>query len=59
MRQAEGARKSAAAREVGKLVGERSKAQGIGRVVFDRGGYRYHGRVKDLADGARESGLEF
>lgn len=47
------------ARMVGKLVGERAKAKGINRVVFDRGGYLYHGRVKELADGARESGLEF
>jgi large subunit ribosomal protein L18 len=44
---------------VGKLVAERAKAAGITRVVFDRGGYRYHGRVKAVADGAREGGLEF
>ncbi len=44
---------------VGKLVGERAKAAGITTVVFDRGGYLYHGRVKALADAARESGLEF
>ncbi len=48
-----------AARKVGKLVGERAKAAGIGAVVFDRGGYLYHGRVQELAEGARESGLEF
>ena len=48
-----------AARKVGKLIGERSKAAGIGAVVFDRGGYLYHGRVQELAEGARESGLEF
>ena len=47
------------AREVGKLVGSRAKERGIEKVVFDRGGWLYHGRVKSLADGARESGLEF
>lgn len=47
------------ARRVGELVAERAKAKGIDRVVFDRGGYRYHGRVAALADGAREKGLEF
>ena len=47
------------AREVGKLVGERAKQAGIDKVVFDRGGWLYHGRVQSLADGARESGLEF
>jgi large subunit ribosomal protein L18 len=44
---------------VGKAVAERAQAAGIKRVVFDRGGYLYHGRVKALADGAREGGLEF
>ena len=48
-----------AARKVGKLIGERAKAAGIGAVVFDRGGYLYNGRVQELAEGARESGLEF
>ena len=48
-----------AARIVGRLVAERAKDQGITRVVFDRGGYLYHGRVKALADAAREAGLEF
>ncbi|NJD20640.1 MAG: 50S ribosomal protein L18 [Gemmatimonadetes bacterium] len=43
----------------GKLLGEKAKAQGITAVVFDRGGYRYHGRVKAFADGARKGGLEF
>jgi large subunit ribosomal protein L18 len=48
-----------AATEVGKLVAERAKAKGVGQVVFDRGGYLYHGRVKALADAAREGGLDF
>ena len=43
----------------GKLLAERAKAQGIQSVVFDRGGYKYHGRVKAFADGAREGGLQF
>ncbi len=43
----------------GKLLAERAKSQGIKAVVFDRGGYKYHGRVKAFADGAREGGLEF
>ncbi|MDR0951666.1 MAG: 50S ribosomal protein L18 [Oscillospiraceae bacterium] len=47
------------AAKVGKLVAERAKAKGIENVVFDRGGYIYHGRVKALADGAREGGLNF
>ena len=53
-----GADKAAAA-EVGKLVAERAKAAGVAKVVFDRGAYLYHGRVKALADAAREGGLEF
>jgi large subunit ribosomal protein L18 len=53
-----GADKSAAA-EVGRLVAERAKAAGVESVVFDRGGYLFHGRVKALADAARESGLKF
>jgi large subunit ribosomal protein L18 len=48
-----------AAAAVGKLVAERAKAAGVEQVAFDRGGYKYHGRVKALADAARESGLEF
>lgn len=44
---------------VGKVVAERAQAAGIKQVVFDRGGYLYHGRIKALADGAREGGLEF
>ena len=51
--------KTAASNEVGKRVAERAKSQGITQVVFDRGGYKYHGRVKALADGAREGGLKF
>jgi len=51
--------KKATAAEVGKLVGERAKKAGVKDVVFDRGGYRYHGRIKALADGAREAGLNF
>ena len=49
----------AAATAIGKLVAERAKAKGIETVVFDRGGYLYHGRVKALAEGAREGGLKF
>jgi large subunit ribosomal protein L18 len=48
-----------AAAKVGKLVAERAKAAGIESVAFDRSGYRYHGRVKALADAAREAGLQF
>lgn len=47
------------ARAVGEVVGERARAAGINAVVFDRGGFKYHGRVKAVADGARESGLTF
>jgi large subunit ribosomal protein L18 len=48
-----------AAKKIGALIAERAKAQGISKVAFDRAGYKYHGRVKALADAARESGLEF
>ncbi|WP_250656551.1 50S ribosomal protein L18 [Alkalimarinus coralli] len=48
-----------AAGKVGKLIAERAKAAGVTQVAFDRSGYKYHGRVKALADAARESGLEF
>jgi large subunit ribosomal protein L18 len=49
----------AAAKTIGKLVAQRAKEKGISKVVFDRGGYHYHGRIKALADAAREAGLEF
>jgi len=52
-------KKSEKSLQVGKLVAERAKQAGITRVVFDRAGYQYHGRVKAVADGAREGGLEF
>jgi large subunit ribosomal protein L18 len=52
-------KKGERASEVGKLIAERAKTAGITRVVFDRAGYRYHGRIKAVADGAREGGLEF
>ena len=48
-----------AAKTVGKLIAERAQAAGIKKVIFDRGGYLYHGRIKALADAAREAGLEF
>ena len=54
-----GLKKTEQARKVGKLLAERAKAKGISQVMFDRGGYRYIGRVKALADAAREGGLEF
>lgn len=57
--QANGKNKKDAAKIVGKIVAERAKAAGITQVVFDRGGYRYHGRDAALAEGAREAGLEF
>ena len=51
--------KTDAAKKVGQMVAERAKAKGIDTVVFDRGGYVYHGRVQALAEGAREGGLQF
>ena len=55
----DGKGKVAKAKATGKLLAEKAKAKGITQVVFDRGGYRYHGRVQAVADGAREGGLEF
>ena len=49
----------AAAKAIGKLIADRAKQKGISKVVFDRGGYLYHGRIKALADAAREAGLKF
>ncbi|MBM4465297.1 MAG: 50S ribosomal protein L18 [Chloroflexi bacterium] len=51
--------KTEQARSVGRLIAERALARGVKQVVFDRGGYKYHGRVKALAEGSREAGLEF
>ena len=52
-------KKTEQAKEVGKLIAQRAKEKGITQVVFDRAGYKYHGRVKALAEGAREGGLIF
>src|SRR3989449_11452199 len=52
-------KKSERAKTVGAMLGEKAKAKGIGEAVFDRGGYRYHGRVKALGDAARSAGLRF
>jgi large subunit ribosomal protein L18 len=49
----------AAAKEIGKAIADKAKEKGVKKVVFDRGGYLYHGRIKALADAAREAGLEF
>jgi len=49
----------AGAKQIGKVIAERAKAKGVTKVVFDRGGYHYHGRIKALAEAAREAGLEF
>jgi large subunit ribosomal protein L18 len=57
--QVDGKGKVGRGKGVGKLLAERAKAAGVSRVVFDRAGYRYHGRVQAVADGAREGGLEF
>jgi large subunit ribosomal protein L18 len=57
--QMEGKNKTEAAKLVGQLLAQRALAAGVKQVVFDRGGYRYHGRIKALADGAREAGLDF
>lgn len=58
-KQVQGKSKVEAARIVGQVLGQRAKGAGIETVVFDRGGYRYHGRVAALAEGAREAGLKF
>jgi len=62
-KKAKGARKTGgnlgSAKEVGKVIAQKAQEKGVKKVVFDRGGYIYHGRVKALADAARESGLEF
>jgi large subunit ribosomal protein L18 len=55
----DGQGKVARAKATGKLLAEKARAAGISKVVFDRGGYRYHGRVQAVAEGAREGGLEF
>src|SRR5262245_48331631 len=55
----DGKPKTEAAKVVGQVVAQRAKSAGIAKVVFDRGGFKYHGRIKALADGAREGGLEF
>ncbi len=52
-------KKSEKSATVGKMIAEKAKAAGVSKVVFDRAGYKYHGRVKAVADGAREGGLEF
>ena len=59
LRNRERAKKRDRAKQVGQLLAERAKEKGITTVVFDRGGFLYHGRIKALADGAREGGLEF
>jgi large subunit ribosomal protein L18 len=58
LRAADGTKSDDAAK-VGRLIAQRARAAGVERVVFDRAGFRYHGRIKSLADAARESGLEF
>ena len=57
--QMKGMKKTEQAKAVGKAIAERAKSKGIASVVFDRGGFRYTGRIKALADGAREGGLQF
>ncbi|HEV2490910.1 MAG TPA: 50S ribosomal protein L18 [Candidatus Acidoferrales bacterium] len=58
-KQIKGGGNIAAAKVVGKIIAERAKAAGVGKVVFDRGGYQYHGRIQALAEAAREAGLQF
>ena len=55
----QGGTKTEQAKAVGRMVAERARAAGVTQVVFDRGGWKYHGRIKALADAAREAGLEF
>lgn len=57
--QVDGSGKVARSKAAGKLLAEKARAAGVTKVVFDRGGYRYHGRVRAVAEGAREGGLEF
>jgi large subunit ribosomal protein L18 len=57
--QASGKQKTEVAKVIGQILAQRAKERGVKEVVFDRGGYKYHGRVKALADGAREAGLAF
>ena len=57
--QLKGKNKTEAAKIVGQIIGERAKKAGISKIVFDRGGYKYHGRIAAVAEGAREAGLEF
>lgn len=57
--QVNGKRKTEVAKLVGELLGQRARERGVSQVLFDRGGYQYHGRVKALAEGAREAGLKF
>ena len=59
LREQDGSTKSTLAKAAGKLLAEKAKAAGITKVVFDRGGYLYHGRIAAFAEGAREGGLEF
>jgi large subunit ribosomal protein L18 len=54
-----GKKKSDAAKEIGKAIADRAKKAGVSAVVFDRNGFRYHGRIAAVADGAREGGLDF
>jgi large subunit ribosomal protein L18 len=58
-KQVEGLNKTDQARVVGQVLAERALAKGVSQVIFDRGGYKYHGRVRALAEGSREGGLEF
>ena len=59
LKKSKNAKKSELAKEVGKLIAKKAKELKVEKILFDRGGYKYHGRVKALADGAREGGLKF